>query len=120
MLVFALFGVLIGGLHATAWFFQYPHHFEQTLWRVGSITITAIPLIVAPIDFLLERDENAGSRLPEFLITALDIVMTVLLFIYVPARLSLIAQSIALLRAQPRTAFLAVDWAKFIPHVFSS
>jgi len=44
--------------------------------------------------------------------------MTILLFIYVLARLSLIGQALALLRHQPESAFLAVDWTKYIPHIF--
>jgi len=44
--------------------------------------------------------------------------MTVLLFLYVPARLSLITQALALLRNQPETAFIAVEWTKYILHLF--
>ena len=51
MLVFALFGVIFGGLHCIGWNFKFPTHSEQTLWRSTSLAIAAIPLIVAPIDF---------------------------------------------------------------------
>ena len=77
------------------------------------MVITVIPLIVAPIDFILERHhEKLGSTL-----LVLDLTMTVLLVIYVPARLSLIAQALALLRSQPPSVFIAVDWTIFIPHL---
>ena len=126
MLIFASFGLLLGALHGIAWFFAYPSHVERTLWRIGSIAITGIPVIVAPIDFLLEWEESQQPTgvfwLPGIVISALDFVMTMLLFVYVPSRLLLIGQSVALLRpgAQPPSAFLSVDWAKFVPHVFSS
>ena len=116
MVVFALFGVIFGGLHCIGWYFTYPSSFERTLWRVTSLTITIIPFIVAPIDFVLEHVQLEG-RLGKMVRLTLDLIMTVLLFVYVPARLSLIAQAVALLRDQPPTAFLAVDWTRFIPHV---
>jgi len=81
------------------------------------LAITAIPLIVAPIDYILDNFElNRGFAKVVRLV--LDLVMTILLFIYVPARLSLIAQALVLLRNQPQTVFIAVDWAQYIPHIF--
>ena len=78
---------------------------------------TVIPFIVAPIDYVLENFElNRGFGKKVRLM--LDLFMTILLFIYVPTRLSLIAQALALLRNQPPTAFLSVDWTKYIPKIF--
>ena len=84
------------------------------------MVITAIPLVVAPIDYILENfkpDEGPDEGFGRVRLV-LDLIMTILLFIYVPARLSLIGQALALLRNQPQTAFLAVDWTKYIPHIF--
>ena len=67
--------------------------FEQHLWRATSLAITVIPLIAAPIDYILENFRGFG-KWPRL---ALDLIMTILLFVYVPARLSLIAQALALL-----------------------
>jgi hypothetical protein len=115
MVVFAFFGVIFGGLHIIGWSFKFPTLSERTLWRVTAIVITSIPLIVAPIDFFIARDV-CSPWLPR---TFLVFVMTFLLCIYVPARLSLIGQAIALLRHQPPSAFACVEWSKFIPHVLS-
>jgi len=49
----------------------------------------------------------------------LDLMMTILVFIYVSARLFLIAQALALLRNQSPSAFVVVDWTKYAPHLFS-
>jgi len=120
MVVFTLFGVVFGGLHCISWFFKYPTHPEQTLWQCTSLAITVIPLIVAPIDFLLAtRDIHFCQRFKRRALLFLDLIMTILLFIYVPARLSLLAQALALLRNQPSSALVAVDWTKFVPHLFS-
>jgi hypothetical protein len=42
-----------------------------------------------------------------------------LLFIYTLARLCIIALTFAMLRSQPATAYLAVDWTKIFPHASS-
>ena len=55
MVVFALFGVIFGGLHCIGWNFSYPTTFEQHLWRASSLAITVVPMIVAPIDYWLEN-----------------------------------------------------------------
>lgn len=116
MVVFALFGAIFGGLHCFGWNFTYPTPFEQHLWRATSLAITVIPIVVAPIDWILENKfENASGTLVKYI---LDLIMTILLVGYVLARLSLIAQALALLRNQPPSAFLAVDWTKYIPHIF--
>ena len=120
MVVFALFGVIFGGLHCIGWYFEYPTHSEQTLWRATSLAITVIPLIVAPIDFLLAtRDIGSCQKFERRALLILDLIITILLFVYVPARLSLIAQALALLRNQPSSAPVAVDWTKYVPHLFS-
>jgi len=117
MVVFAIFGVIFGGLHCIGWNFTYPTAFEQHLWRASSLAITAIPLIVAPIDYILENYELDKGFL-KVVRLILDLIMTILLFIYVPARLTLIGQAFTLLRKQPQDAFLAVDWNQYIPHLF--
>jgi len=91
---------------------------------VTSLAITVIPLIVAPIDLLLAtrlRIHNIKSceTFERTALLALDLIMTILLFIYVPARLCLIALALALLRNPPLTALVAVDWTKYVPHLFS-
>ena len=120
MVVFALFGAIFGGLHCIGWYFKYPTHSEQTLWQATSLAITVIPLIVAPIDFLLAtRDISSCQKFERRALLILDLIMTILLFVYVPARLSLIAQALALLREQPSSALVAVDWTKYVPHLLS-
>jgi len=124
MVVFALFGVIFGGLHCIGWSFEYPTHSEETLWRATSLAITVIPLIVAPIDLLLAarlriHDIKSCETFERTALLALDLIMTILLFIYVPARLCLIALALALLRDPPLTALVAVDWTKYVPHLFS-
>jgi len=117
MVVFALFGVIFGGLHCIGWNFTCPTPFEKHLWRAASLAITVIPFVIAPIDYILENYEvNKGFG--KVLHLVLDLVMTILLFVYVPARFSLIAEAVVLLRNQPQSAFMTVNWIQYLPHVF--
>lgn len=116
MIVFASFGVFFGGLHCIGWNFSYPTVVEQNLWRTTALAITAIPVIVAPLDYVLENfalEEGFSKALR----LSLDLVITILLFIYVPARLFLIAQALILLRSQPQSAFSVVNWTVYLPHI---
>jgi len=116
MVVFAIFGIIFNGIDILGWKLAYPTSTQQTLWRATSLAITTIPFIVAPIDWLLENlSWNGGfGKLAR---DGLEFIMTILLVIYVPARLSLIVQAFILLRDQPEKALLAVDWTKYIPHL---
>jgi len=118
MVIFALFGVIFGGLHCMGWNFSFPTFLEQILWRATSLAITVIPLIVAPIDFLLANIKSSG-KFERMVLLTVDLIMTILLFTYVIARLSLLAQAPALLRHLPQTALIAVDWTNYVPHIFS-
>ena len=95
---------------------DYPQH--SSIWRYTSVVLTVIPFVAAPIDYILEN-VKLDSGFSKKVRLALDNFMTIILFAYVPARLSLIAQALALLREQPPAAFVAVDWTKYIPHLFN-
>ena len=116
MVVFAIFGIVFNGIDILGWKLAYPTSAERTLWRATSLAITTIPFVVAPIDCLLENT-SPNWIFGKLTRDELDFIMTILLVIYIPARLSLIAQALALLRDQPEKALLAVDWTKYIPHL---
>ena len=94
MVVFAFFGGIFGGVHCFGWNFTFPTPFEQHLWRAMSLAITCIPMVIAPFDYALENCEsqlNKGFGKVVRLGVVIDLIMTILLFAYVVARLSLIA-----------------------------
>ena len=49
MVVLPLVACIFGAMHLIAWQFSFPSHVEQLLWRIGSLTITALPLLVLTI-----------------------------------------------------------------------
>ncbi len=114
MIVFAMFGVIFGGIHCIGWNFSFPTRFERSLWRTNSLMLTVIPFVAAPVDWMLE---NRRRKIIPFVRITFELLMTALLAIYVLSRVSLIVQALALLRKQPADAFIAVDWTRYIPHI---
>ncbi len=67
-------------------------------------------LLIAPIDFFLAAcDINSYPKAIHRVLLFLDFIMTILLFVYIPAHLSLLVPSLALLQHQLQSAFIAVN-----------
>lgn len=76
MVVFALFGIVFGGIHCAGWNFKFPTLIEQHLWRSTSLMITVIPLVVALVDFILTKREENMAMFTTVVFWALDLIMT--------------------------------------------
>jgi len=145
-IVLPFISVIFGALHCLAWNFQFPSPVEQWFWRSTSLAITLIPslhvvyliVIVIPISLPLIYLSTFFNSLsiPEivkkilkaigiFIIyipaIALGLCLLILIIVcllgYVLARLSLLTQAIVLLWQQPESAFYAINWSSFIPHI---
>jgi len=117
LLLMAL-GSIFGGIHCIGWNFPFPTNAEQSLWRVASLAVTIIPIgVIALVPIL-------GTILKILICNCGDDVFVfgttsgIVMFMYASARLLLLGQAIALLRHQPPSAFIAVDWTRFYPHFF--
>ena len=137
---------IFGAIHLIAWHFYFPSHVEQLLWRIGSLTITALPLAVVAFDlflFILTFIDYIRSKLPQgFSIHFPDLNISIpgilkmvgacvtgALFLigaflggaslvgYMVARLLLLTEAVILLRQQPESAFYAISWSYFLPHL---
>ena len=45
-------GICFGAIHCIAWHFSFPTHIELLMWRISSVTITAVPVYI-PLVFSL-------------------------------------------------------------------
>ena len=119
-IIFPIFGAVFGGLHCLGWSFVFPTQAEQKLWQIASLTITMIPVFYG--FFSLTNDpRNARGVHTNFMMKSiiglLGILLAALSCVYVLARLVLLAEALVSLRNQPPTAFLSVDWTKYLPNV---
>ena len=114
-------GPIFGGIHFAAWNFPFPSHTYQQLWRITTLVITIIPISTPIIIFIILIIRNLTLRdfvLPSLynfntttrLVTALSAVA------YVVARLILLGLALALLKNQPLSAFIVLDWNIDYPH----
>jgi hypothetical protein len=105
-----MIAMIFGGIHCIAWSFAFPTHIEQILWRASSVAIISIPVLWAvAIVFAYINIETVGI--------SFGVVVTLFSVIYPFARLVLLIISFISLRSLPPSAFYAVHWTTFIPHV---
>jgi len=106
--IFVGAGVVLafGGIHCIGWSFTFPSRSEQLLWRIASVSIVSIPIII-PLSILL-------NDIAENLI---GISIVLLLASYILSRLALLVLPFLCLRSLPPAAYHVVHWTSFIPHV---
>ena len=103
ILLLMVLGVVFGSIHFVAWNHPFPTEQERQIWQRATIIVTAYP-VIAPLR-LFKLKEGRKSRAASMCLLALG-------------RLVILGLAVVLLRHQPRSAFIDVDWSKFYPHVF--
>jgi hypothetical protein len=53
--------MVFGAIHCIGWLLSFPSHTEQHLWRISSVAITGVPLIIAVIRLFSEYSESPSS-----------------------------------------------------------
>ena len=104
-----------GAMHFITWSFTMPTLTELWMWRSASIALTALPLLGLVFFFTggsLVRSEKTLVLILGFPLIFLGIACFV---VHPIIRLVIAADSVALLRDLPDTAFLVISWSDAIP-----
>ncbi|KAI9449507.1 hypothetical protein F5148DRAFT_987538 [Russula earlei] len=96
-----------GGIHCIGWSFAFASITERTLWRVASVSITVVPILLLPFNVLTNHWFS-------WLAFTSDII---LLVAYLLGRLMLLVLPLFSLRSLPPAAYHVLHWTSFIPHV---
>jgi hypothetical protein len=111
-------GAIFGGIHCTAWKFDFSSRIEQLLWRTSSASIASYPVLCA-LAITLSVQTPGGSKRETISDLAGYLVFGFGTPIYIIARLVLLFLAVFTLRDLPRDAYLAVRWTSFLPHIGS-
>ena len=107
-------GICFGAIHCIAWGFPFLTHMELLMWRMSSVTITAVPIympsMIGLAIWLGDMDFDAIGY-----ITLFSLIPAGLL--YVIAQAVTLVLALTSLRDLPLGAYEAVHWTTFIPHV---
>jgi hypothetical protein len=114
-----LVGTAFGVIHCAAWNAHFPSTLEMFFWRLGSLVIAATPFSITLVFILriLGRKMALLSEGETFMSSAGETIAYGGFGFYVYARLLLILLSFTTLRALPPSAFVDVNWTKYIPHL---
>lgn len=102
--VFVFVAVAFGGIHCIPWSFQFPTSAEKIAWRIASVTTATSPAIM-PLAL------SVGNGVLH------KIGNSLLVLLYVSARLALLALAFTTLRSLPPDSYTTVHWTTFIPHI---
>jgi hypothetical protein len=96
--------LVFGGVHCIGWSFHFPSQTERLLWRMSSIAITGVPLVLL-------------TRTSPHIKDKVIMIYALLLLIYVLSRCLLFALSPTALRSLRPSALQTVKWTSYIPHI---
>jgi hypothetical protein len=124
-IIYPIFGAVFGGLHCIGWTLTFPTEAEKKIWELGSMTITVFPVLywLVPLSRRLSAPLPATWDLRPIRIVIRGIAGLVVItsialcWVYLLARISLLIEALELLRKQPASAFLNVDWTFLPPHI---
>ncbi|KAH9208756.1 hypothetical protein DL95DRAFT_479517 [Leptodontidium sp. 2 PMI_412] len=100
--------MLFGGMHLWAWNFDFPTRIELLIWRCGGVWTTVWGPSLILLGLLLGRFE-------QFEVHRI-VIIQILTFCYIVARLALLVEGFRTLFFLPDDAFIST-WASEIPHV---
>jgi hypothetical protein len=108
-------GVVFGAIHCVAWSFPFLSHTEAFLWRLSSVAITAVPVLLVMAIALGVLMEVAADEFWGILTGAA--FMSLFGLSYVTARFTTVVLAFINLASLPPGAFQAVHWTTLLPHL---
>jgi hypothetical protein len=116
--------IIFGGIHCIAWSssFKFPSPKAQLLWRISSLIIVAVPVLILftvllwALYMLVEKRRYIGIAVGS--VGAFALLISVLgMAAYIAARGILLVIAFLELSTLPCEGFRSVQWTSFIPHI---
>lgn len=107
----AAVGALFGGIHCIAWSFAFASVAERVLWRISSLVMAAVPVVLAmQLAFIRILPNRKVVR-------AIQAATPILILLYLLARMILLVEAFLSLRFLQPGVLEEVSWTKVIPHL---
>ncbi|RSL96035.1 hypothetical protein CDV31_013642 [Fusarium ambrosium] len=103
---------LYGGIHLSAWNWVFPTSWEGLVWKFACFLIAA----VLPLYHIFNRLRVNLFALHDGMETAMHVVLSSTLVIYMLARIYIIFEAFASLRHVPVGVYMAPVWVQMFPH----
>ncbi|PVG00179.1 hypothetical protein CPB86DRAFT_824443 [Serendipita vermifera] len=131
ILVSSVVGTMFGAIHCIAWWYPFPSHAEQVLWRLSSTAIIGVPafafiILVTGLIIFENGERFYRTRWLSLIVEVIEDVIfaglgIILMFLgpllYVVSRVVTFVLAFKTLGSLPADAFHTIPWTKWIPHI---
>lgn len=119
-LLLFLLPALYGGIHLSAWTFEFPTPIEQKLWKIACLDLVAS----LPVFLIGSVARELGTNGKQFTLGDMALLSwlgVLFLIVNIPAtvvaRAYLLVESFASLRRVPVGVYATVPWSDWLPHI---
>lgn len=116
-IVTSIITILFGAVHCLAWNFRFPSETERLLWRIAALVTTVSPIGWTAVYTMSLIDDLEGIRAKRITVASINWLSTIVVPLYLVARVLLLLIAFISLRSLPRAAYETVYWTTFIPYV---
>lgn len=102
--------------HILAWNYSFPSDIEKLLWRMASVGVFVVPLLLLLAAIAAIQLDKKSSTPSCGTIPLHDMVILFLFFLYVLFRLCTFVEVWAAWRSSPPALYHDVNWMKYFPH----
>jgi hypothetical protein len=115
--VVAAVGTVFGSIHLIGWSYAFPSHTEQLLWRVSSLAITCLPIVIWGAAVIYQSLNRSRGLLALVAKHTCRFSVTMGSTLYITSRVVLLVLPFLSLRSLPPDAYRTVSWTMLIPHL---
>lgn len=122
--VFALLGLLYGGIHATAWNSYLPTAVERELFRLSTLSVVCGGFVIWAsyhvekfMSNFSDRHEGLLTEVADFLAWLAIIIVGPVMFLFCVSRVFLVVEAFISVRRLPAGSYSTVSWVDFLPHI---
>lgn len=116
--VLILFCSILGGIHITAWNYQYPSQLEAWLWRASCLLLGSLPWYLIYAQYVEHWVKNVRRTTAARWHQKINTICLYILYVSYPiARIFLIVEVLISLRAAPSGIYQQPDWTTYLGHI---